>query len=998
MKNYVVLFIFLVPGIIFAQTNINIDISDIKFERHRNPTGFCLSYLSDLQFSSQSSFEQAIIESKVGSLRFPMGTLGENYLWQTPGSYNSDILQHRVASQLVAPGNLPDVNADGTFKDYVMDFDQFIAICQATNTEPVVMVNAQAYKMNGSIVNYEQLLTSAVEWVKYANVKKGYNVKYWEIGNEIDLHNGKYMTKEEYKDLLIDFSIAMKAVDPTIKVGAGIFNRESWMNYIVDQAADHFDFLVPHQYTSGIANYGAYRSSNNLGLISNIEEAINAINRPGGTTSQRLEVIVTEYSAHSPNKSYDSDDNAHYKGLITFEMLANIITLDKRITQTHFWVSHSPWEDRTTISEHDAFTNDNQMTSMGYAQRIIGQLIKPKILNVTKNQGYLRNYAAYDEANKSMVLWVLNKNNISEDVALNLVGNYSASQVKKWEFTAPSPNSSVSSWNYIDTKTYTDKYNASLKPYSITAFEYSNVRTSDLTDKISDVNGPNSISPGGTYNVTFDYQASTDRDIYIYFERDSPPYAAGYTNKIKRDVSAGSGSLTVPVTLNPGEPPIADNEYKWQVHMSPNNAGPAWSEQIAYGLEENIDCVEDTPNTGIITAGTYYLKNKNSGRRMRPSGPGQQVAVEQGGANGTSDNYKWEITQAEPGYYFITNVSTGLEIRIDECGTDDFTMVETLNGTGNCVRWQFAEAEPGYYFLTPKDAIVKGVPEVKIRNKDCGQNEGDDLEAFNGTGDCVRWALENAGGNTGGGSTTLAINSGGGMFTGADGTAYLADNYASGGNTYSTTDNISGTADDVLYRSERFGNFSYNIPVDNGSYDVQLKFAEVYFTASNKRVFDVRMEGNLVINDLDIHAKVGHDARYDETHTIDVTDGVLNIQLIGVKNNAKICAIDVKPSGNNALRTSVIKKDNFEQKLSDRIKVYPNPISTNASLFIQLADHMSPPSVLEVTDITGRIVYVKFISDKSRTIEINTLNLHSGLYNLRLIGSELIDNLRFVIK
>jgi hypothetical protein len=158
------------------------------------------------------------------------------------------------------------------------------------------------------------------------------------------------------------------------------------------------------------------------------------------------------------------------------------------------------------------------------------------------------------------------------------------------------------------------------------------------------------------------------------------------------------------------------------------------------------------------------------------------------------------------------------------------------------------------------------------------------------------------------------------------------------------------------------------------------------------------MEGNLVINDLDIHAKVGHDARYDETHTIDVTDGVLNIQLIGVKNNAKICAIDVKPSGNNALRTSVIKKDNFEQKLSDRIKVYPNPISTNASLFIQLADHMSPPSVLEVTDITGRIVYVKFISDKSRTIEINTLNLHSGLYNLRLIGSELIDNLRFVIK
>jgi hypothetical protein len=417
------------------------------------------------------------------------------------------------------------------------------------------------------------------------------------------------------------------------------------------------------------------------------------------------------------------------------------------------------------------------------------------------------------------------------------------------------------------------------------------------------------------------------------------------------------------------------------------NAKPAY-----YGIQEAL---EEGDNK--IIEGTYYLKNKNSGRRMRPSGPGQQVAVEQGKANGTTDEYKWEITLAETGYYFITNVSTGLNIRFDQCETANFTMVEALNGTGNCVRWQFTRAEPGYYFLTPKDAIVKGVPNMKVRNKDCGGSEGVDLEAFNGTGDCVRWVLESAGGNTGGEGTTLAINSGGGIYTGADGTSYMADSYASGGNTYSTTDNISGTADDVLYRSERFGNFSYNIPVDNGSYDVHLKFAEVYFTESNKRVFDVRMEGNLVINDLDIYAQVGHDARYDETHAVDVTDGVLNIQLISVKNNAKICAIDIKPSQANSARLSNTSDSNLSPELARTIRVYPNPVSSHEMLNVSLIEKGSYPVFIEIIDVTGRVMLSQTFAAERGAVNISTSNILSGLYYLRVTQSKAVESLPIII-
>ena len=57
------------------------------------------------------------------------------------------------------------------------------------------------------------------------------------------------------------------------------------------------------------------------------------------------------------------------------------------------------------------------------------------------------------------------------------------------------------------------------------------------------------------------------------------------------------------------------------------------------------------------------------------------------------------------------------------------------------------------------------------------------------------------------------MNAGGPPFTAADGTSYQADTLFSGGNTYRTTAAIAGTTDDALYQSERYGNFSYNVPV-----------------------------------------------------------------------------------------------------------------------------------------------------------------------------------------
>jgi hypothetical protein len=141
-------------------------------------------------------------------------------------------------------------------------------------------------------------------------------------------------------------------------------------------------------------------------------------------------------------------------------------------------------------------------------------------------------------------------------------------------------------------------------------------------------------------------------------------------------------------------------------------------------------------------------------------------------------------------------------------------------------------------------------------------------------------------------SPFFAVNCGGGKYVDKNGIVYQADTGFIGGGTYSTTAAISGTEDGILYQTERWGNFSYRIAVPNGSYQVTLKFAEIYpYAGLKSRIFDVKVEGQEVIRDLDLVAKVGKFKAHDVTIPVTVTDGTLNIDFSADVGSGKINAI-----------------------------------------------------------------------------------------------------------
>ncbi|GIH04650.1 hypothetical protein Rhe02_27170 [Rhizocola hellebori] len=98
----------------------------------------------------------------------------------------------------------------------------------------------------------------------------------------------------------------------------------------------------------------------------------------------------------------------------------------------------------------------------------------------------------------------------------------------------------------------------------------------------------------------------------------------------------------------------------------------------------------------------------------------------------------------------------------------------------------------------------------------------------------------------------------------------------------STGHAITGTDDPARLANARQNMYEYRCDgLANGTYTVQLDFAELTNTKPNKRIFDVMIEGVEVIPNLDINLETGGNYKaMSRTFTATVTDGVMNIRFI----------------------------------------------------------------------------------------------------------------------
>jgi hypothetical protein len=153
---------------------------------------------------------------------------------------------------------------------------------------------------------------------------------------------------------------------------------------------------------------------------------------------------------------------------------------------------------------------------------------------------------------------------------------------------------------------------------------------------------------------------------------------------------------------------------------------------------------------------------------------------------------------------------------------------------------------------------------------------------------------------------SIRIAVGDNSYTDSAGQMWMPDNYWSGGQKVGHMTVVQAAHDPDLYRTERFGNFSYNIPVAPGLYDVAIHLAETYWRPQGpagggvgSRVFDIFCNGVALIRGLDIFKEVGANRELVERFQKlrPNAQGKLCLSFVPLHNYASVYAIEVHNVG-----------------------------------------------------------------------------------------------------
>ena len=236
-------------------------------------------------------------------------------------------------------------------------------------------------------------------------------------------------------------------------------------------------------------------------------------------------------------------------------------------------------------------------------------------------------------------------------------------------------------------------------------------------------------------------------------------------------------------------------------------------------------------------------------------------------------------------------------------------------------------------------------------------------------------------------------------YTDTDGNEWSADFGSNGGSTYSSSSaSISNTEDDEIYQSERYygSNLIYTFTsMTNTFYDVTLHFAEIFFSSSGSRVFDIDIQGITVLQDLDIYDTVGHDAALELTYeAIEVTNGELVIELAKQTENPKISGIEIvqRIVEDSAIYELFINSGGYSTDFTDSsgdvwvVDNYYSSGGTGGTSVISTA--------VTISDTSSQAVYqhARITNDNLDSVVYSIPVDESGVFDITLYFAEIVES------
>jgi alpha-L-arabinofuranosidase len=431
-----------------AQDVVRVDASDVQADVSRRPLGINLNYLTDrptFQASDARPLTDALEEMGVRFLRYPGGEKAETYLWSLPPYDAPHPALSRTGPKDFWSTERRFVAANGKTLIDPMNFDEFIQICLVIHCIADIVVNHDSYLQppktpDSTAPTREQLLDTAAAWVSYANATKHYGVRLWEIGNEtyMDSYNAPKQSAAAYAADVQLFSRRMKAVDPTILIGAngGDYN---YFHTLLAQAGKDIDFLVVHTYPC-CSSYEAYQKTAFFDQA--VKPARQAIGEFPPDQRARLGIAVTEMNALDFKHTWaDHNDLGH--ALLLFEMIGQFLWFDPDVSFVNLW--NTRWienDDRNKpASIFDALDQQNRLNASGRVLAIWSSMLGTKIVRAywPGGDGMLMAYATLDSTNRILNVFLVNRDRRPRKARLQLEHFKAANDATVHRFSGRGP-------------------------------------------------------------------------------------------------------------------------------------------------------------------------------------------------------------------------------------------------------------------------------------------------------------------------------------------------------------------------------------------------------------------------------------------------------------------------------------------------------------------------------------------------------------------------------
>ncbi len=394
-------------------------------------------------------------------------TWSVNY-WNWMPSYGDDVTgtETEIAALKPAVMRIGGYNNDANTADPFdnAQLDRAVAYARAIGAEPLIQVPLLA-DVDGS----PPTAATAAAMVRYANVTKGYGIKYFSVGNEPDLYATQGSLTDPAQPAFPNYKpsdycasarayvTAMKAADGTIAIiGPDLswhyIPGNDWLTPILQGCGDLFDVVAIHRYPFNSKQATLAAASGDATSFASTLTSVRALIRAAGYGDKPLAITEMNIAYDSTACQLGASSGTIGSALWLADGLGTAI-------ENSLWTS-ALWD----IGDDDLWALGligphplHQPRPEYYAYQLYADHFGPTLVDVTQSPANVRAYASRNQADDTTLLIIVNWSTLSAPLAVQVTGLSAAPAPAL--YTVPglsisaveiADNGATTAWTYSD--------------------------------------------------------------------------------------------------------------------------------------------------------------------------------------------------------------------------------------------------------------------------------------------------------------------------------------------------------------------------------------------------------------------------------------------------------------------------------------------------------------------------------------------------------------------